>query len=172
MRKVLPVTAGLIVFGAHISWYVLFPESNASGWGNVAPSFFDHLQTYTACGAPWLGASYALSAAFTTYALLIFRVNRRKAAAGAVGGLAAMGALYALGCFALGCCGSPMLPIYLGLLGGKFAGVGGPLMLGLTLLSVGIGFLILGRKARCVREGPRTEDSGPPPPIKSFNGMK
>ena len=153
MRKVLPVTAGLIVFGAHISWYVLFPESNASGWGNVAPSFFDHLQTYTACGAPWLGASYALSAAFTTYALLIFRVNRRKAAAGAVGGLAAMGALYALGCFALGCCGSPMLPIYLGLLGGKFTGVGGPLMLGLTLLSVGIGFLILGRKARCVREG-------------------
>ncbi|MFA6148007.1 MAG: hypothetical protein WC899_07355 [bacterium] len=36
--------------------------------------------------------------------MLIFRENRRKAAAGAVGGLAAMGALYAVGCFALGCC--------------------------------------------------------------------
>ncbi len=160
MRKILPMFAGLIVFGAHIAWYVLFPESNASGWGNVAPSFFDRLQTYTACGTPWLGASYALSAAFTAYALLIFRENRRKAAAGAVGGLAAMGALYAAGCFALGCCGSPMLPIYLGLLGGKFAGLGGPVMFGLTLLSVGIGFLMLGRKTHCVCEGPRVEDAG------------
>ena len=160
MRKVLPITAGLIVFGAHIAWYVLFPESNASGWGNVVPSFSDSLQTYSTSGAPWLGASYALSAAFTMYALMILRQNRRKAAAGAVGGLAAMGALYAVGCFALGCCGSPMLPIYLGLLGGKLAGVGGPVMFGLTLLSVGIGFLILGRKARCVCEGPCTEEVG------------
>jgi len=47
-----------------------------------------------------------------------------------------------------------MLPLYLGLLGGKIAGLGGPLMFGLTLLSVGIGFLILRRKARCVCEGP------------------
>jgi hypothetical protein len=157
MRKVLPVTAGLIVFGAHIVWYVLFPEANASGWGNVAPTFSERLHTYIACGAPWLGASYSLSAAFTMYALLIFRENRRKAAAGAVGGLAGIGALYAVGCFALGCCGSPMLPIYLGLLGGKFAGVGGPLMFGLTLLSVGIGFRILGRKARCACDGPDPE---------------
>lgn len=160
MRKVLPVSAGLIVFGAHITWFVLFPEANVSGWGNVTPLFSDSLQTYTASGVPWLGASYALSAAFTMYALLIFRENRRRATAGAVGGLAAMGALYAVGCFALGCCGSPMLPIYLGLLGGKFAGVGGPLTFGLTLLSVGIGFLILGRKAGCVCEGPCTEEAG------------
>jgi len=160
MRKVLPVTVGLIVFGSHIAWYVLFPETNASVWGNVAPSFSDGLHAYSAFGAPWLGASYALSAVFTMYGLLTFRESRRKAAAGAVGGLAAMGALYAVGCFALGCCGSPMLPIYLSLLGGKFGGVGGPVMFGLTLLSVGIGFLILGRKARCACEGPRTEDSG------------
>lgn len=160
MRKVLPLIAGLVAFGAHVSWYVLFPASNASGWGNVAPSFSDGLHAYSASGAPWLGASYALSAALTAYALLIFRENRRKAAAGAVGGLAAVGALYAVGCFALGCCGSPMLPIYLSLLGGKFAGLGGPVMFGLTLLLVGIGFLMLGRKARCVCEGPCTEDSG------------
>jgi len=160
MRKVLPVTTGLIVFGAHVAWYVLFPEPNDSGWGNVVPSFSDSMQTYVACGACWLGASYAISAAFTAYALLIFRENRRKAAAGAVGGLAAMGALYAVGCFAIGCCGSPMLPIYLSLLGGKVAGIGGPVMFGLTLLSVGIGFKILGRKARCVCEGPCAEDPG------------
>jgi hypothetical protein len=118
------------------------------------------MQTYIACGAYWLGSSYAVSAAFTAYALLIFRENRRKAAAGTVGGLAAMGALYTIGCFAIGCCGSPMLPIYLSLLGGEVAGIGGPIMFGLTILSVGIGFMILRRKARCVCEGPCTEDPG------------
>lgn len=160
MRKVFAVVAGLVAFGAHVSWYVLFPASNSAGWGNVAPLFSDSLRIYFTSGAPWLGASYALSAAFTAYALLIFRENRRKAAAGAVGGLAAMGVLYAVGCFAVGCCGSPMLPIYLSLLGGKVAGIDGPIMFGLTLLSVGIGFLILGRKARCACEGPCPEDSG------------
>ncbi len=160
MRQGLALVAGLAAFGAHISWYVLFPASNAAGWGNVAPLFSDSLRGYFTSGAPWLGASYALSAAFTAYALLVFRDNRRKAAAGAVGGIAAMGVLYAVGCFAIGCCGSPMLPLYLGLLGGKVAGIGGPMMFGLTLLSVGIGFLILGRKARCACEGPCPEESG------------
>ncbi len=160
MRKALPVASGLVVFAAHMAWYVLFPASNAAGWGTVAPSFVDSLRAYSACGAPWLGASYALSAAFTAYALLTFRENRRKAAAGAVGGLAAMGVLYTVGCFAIGCCGSPMLPIYLTLLGGKVAGIGGPMIFGLTLVSVGIGFVILGRKARCACEGPCPEDSG------------
>ncbi len=160
MRQVLAFVAGLVAFGAHVSWYVLFPASNAAGWGNVAPLFSDSLRTYFTSGAPWLGASYALSAAFTAYALPIFRENRRKAAAGAVGGLAAMGVLYAVGCFAIGCCGSPMLPIYLSLLGGKVAGIGGPMMFGLTLASVGIGFLILGKRTRCACEGPRPEDSG------------
>ncbi len=160
MRKILPLVAGLIAFGAHIAWYVLYPVSNASGWGTVNPAFSDSLQAYFVSGAPWLGASYALSAAFTVYALLIFRENRRKAAVGTAGGLAAMGILYSVGCFALGCCGSPMLPIYLSLFGGKLAGLGGPLMFGLTVLSVGIGFLILGRKGRCACAGPCAEDVG------------
>lgn len=160
MRKVLPPVAGLIAFGAHIVWYVLYPVANASGWGTVNPAVADSLHAYFFSGAPWLGGSYALSVAFTGYALLIFRENRRKAAAGAAGGLAAMGILYAAGCFALGCCGSPMLPIYLTLLGGKFAGLGGPLMFGLTVLSVGIGLLILGRKGRCACAGPCAEDVG------------
>lgn len=160
MRKVISITAGLFIFGTHVAWSVLFPGPNASGWANVMPSFSDSMQTYIACGAYWMGASYAVSAAFTAHALLIFRENRRTAAAGAVGGLAAMGALYAVGCFAIGCCGSPMLPIYLSLLGGKVAGIGGPVMFGLTLLSIGVGFMILGRKARCVCEDHRTEDPG------------
>ena len=160
MRKVLPLAIGLFIFVAHVAWYVLFPEPNASGWGIILPSFSDSMQTYIACGAYWLGASYSLSAAFTAHALLIFRENRRKAAAGAVGGLAAMGILYTVGCFAIGCCGSPLLPIYLSLLGGKVAVIGGPIMFGLTLLSVGIGFMILGRRVRCVCEDPWTEDPG------------
>jgi hypothetical protein len=52
-----------------------------------------------------------------------------------------------------------MLPVYLGLIGGKAAGLGGPVMFGLTLLSVGIGFLLLRGKARCVCEDSCTEDA-------------
>lgn len=80
MRKVLPIVAGLIAFGAHIAWYVLFPESNASGCGNVASSFSDRLQIYSSIGAPWLGASYALSAASAKAHALRIRVDRDKIA--------------------------------------------------------------------------------------------
>lgn len=160
MSKVIPILSGLFAFGAHAAWNVFFSGTQESGWGRVAPSLSESVRAFSSSGAPWLGASYALSAAFMAYALLTFREDRRRAAAGAVGGLAAMGALYAVGCFAIGCCGSPMLPVYLCLLGGKYARLSGPLMFGLTFLSVGIGFLILGRKARCVCEGRCAEEAG------------
>ncbi len=100
-----------------------------------------------------MGASYALSGGFTVFALSVFRENRRKAAVGAAGGVAAAGAIYGLGCFLLGCCGSPMLPIYIGLLGAKWAKITGPLMFGITLLSVAWGVRLLNRKRGCGCEG-------------------
>lgn len=158
MSVAIPILAGLIVFGAHVAWHLLSPATSAPGWGPVAPSLSESLRSYSSCGAPWLGASYALSSAFTAHAALAFRESRRKAAAGAAGGLAVMGTLYAAGCFALGCCGSPMLPLYIGFLGGTWADLGGPLLFGLTLLSVGIGFVILRRRGPCACDGPSRGD--------------
>jgi len=159
MRKAVPFAAALAVFGAHFAWTVAFPQTAPSGWGTVAAPLGQDVTAYFAGGAFWLGASYALSAAFTAFALLTLKANRRKAAAGAAGGLAVMGTLYAAGCFALGCCGSPMLAVYLGLLGGKAAGLGGPLMFGLTVASVAVGLLWLKRSAHRVCTAP---DAVPP----------
>ena len=50
------------------------------------------------------------------------------AAVGAFGGVSLVTLLAAAGCFLIGCCGSPMLAIYVSLFGSKAAGIGKPLM--------------------------------------------
>lgn len=154
MKKLLPVLAGLAALGAHIAWSVRVPDGPYRAWGVVAPPLGERLGTYLSGGAAWLGGSYALSAAFTVYALFVFRESRTKAVAGTVGGLAIMGALYGLGCFALGCCGSPMLPLYLAFFGGKWFGMSGPVMFALTVVSIGAGILVLRRNRGCACVGP------------------
>jgi len=52
----------------------------------------------------------------------------------------------ASGCFLLGCCGSPMLGVYLALFGAMALGAGKPLMAGITLLSTGCGYWCLSRR--------------------------
>lgn len=61
-------------------------------------------------------------------------------AAGAAGSIILVGVLMATGCFLIGCCGSPMLGIYLGIFGAKTLGIGKPLMAAVTVLSVGWGY--------------------------------
>ncbi len=162
MRKAAPFAAGVLALAAHAAWNVFFPPAAPPGWETVAPSAAESLKAYAAGGAAWLGASYAVSAAFTVFALTIFAESRRTAAAGAAGGLAGMGVLYAAGCFALGCCGSPLLPFYLSVFGGRAAGLSGPLLFGLTLLSAGIGFALMKRKGRCAcDETPAGGANGP-----------
>ena len=58
---------------------------------------------------------------------------RRASLAASAGGLTLSGILAASVCFLTGCCGSPMLPLYLGLLGPNFLGVTNPLTLAITL---------------------------------------
>ncbi len=85
----------------------------------------------------YLGFSYALGAAFAVWATVQFVRTRQAAlAAGAAGSVTLVGVLMAGGCFLLGCCGSPMLGVYLALFGSEFLGAGKPLMALITLLSV------------------------------------
>lgn len=95
-----------------------------------------------------LGISYALAVAFTIYAFLKFLQNRKKGIAGMAGGITLTGVLYFFGCFLLGCCGSPLLPVYLSLFGSSFLGFTKPLTLILTTASVGIGYFWLGKKPK------------------------
>ena len=56
-----------------------------------------------------------------------------------MGGITLVGVLMAGGCFLIGCCGSPMLAVYVSLFGSRALGVGKPLTALVTLVSVGCG---------------------------------
>lgn len=89
----------------------------------------------------FLGLSFALTAAFTAYTITNFIEKRRLGIAGTVGGLTLAGVLYFAGCFLTGCCGSPMLAVYLSLFGSSMLGFAKPLTAGLTAISVVVGFV-------------------------------
>jgi hypothetical protein len=63
-----------------------------------------------------------------------------------VGGITLVGMLMAGGCFLIGCCGSPMLAVYVSLFGAKALGVGKPLTALVTLASVSCGYWCLSRR--------------------------
>ena len=94
-----------------------------------------------------LGFSYALAGSFTVYAFLKFLSNRGGSMSGVVGGVTLTGVLYFGGCFLLGCCGSPILAVYLSLFGSSFLGFTKPLTLIVTLTSIAIGYLWLEKKS-------------------------
>ncbi len=98
------------------------------------------LDRYIASGEYWLGLSYGLAGAFSAFYFARAIKMRRESLAASAGGVALGGLLWAGVCFFTGCCGSPMLPVYLGLLGPKFLGVTKPLTFGLTLLSIVAGY--------------------------------
>lgn len=110
-------------------WASFTPDGGSGG----VPSYLDE--------SIWLGLSYAAGAAFGAWCLLRLHGNHRRALPGACGGLALTGILYATGCFLLGCCGSPMLAVYLGVFGPRFLGITGPLTLLITLGSITVGYL-------------------------------
>jgi hypothetical protein len=58
--------------------------------------------------------------------------------------------------FLIGCCGSPMLPIYVSLFGSKAAGIGKPLMALISLISIGGGYLYVVRRPECNCADPET----------------
>ena len=93
----------------------------------------------------FIGLSYALTAAFTVYAIVNFLEKRKGGIAGTVGGFTLAGVLYFAGCFLTGCCGSPMLAVYLSLFGSSVLGFAKPLTAALTGLSVAIGFIWINR---------------------------
>ena len=95
---------------------------------------------YAGAGEYWLGLSYASAAGFAVYCLGRILRLRRESLAASAGGLTLGGLLWAGVCFLTGCCGSPMLPIYLGLFGPKFIGATKPLTFVITVLSILLGY--------------------------------
>lgn len=146
--RLLPWGAFAAVFVAHALYLRHASAAPADGWADaVAPAGFLGLGPYLSAGDYYTGFSYALGAAFAVWALGEFvRSRRAAAAAGALGSVTFVGALMAAGCFLVGCCGSPMLAVYLGIFGAKALGAGKPLMAAVTAVSCGCGYWCLSRR--------------------------
>lgn len=144
----------LIMFLAIFSGHALFIRQQAAlpadGWADVGVGYGGlwGFESYVNEQDFYLGFSYALGAAFAVWAAGQFITTRQAAmATGAVGSATFVGVLMAAGCFLAGCCGSPMLGVYLGLFGAKALGIGKPLMALITVISVGWGYWYLSRRA-------------------------
>lgn len=147
--SVMPVIMFLAVFVGH-AFYVRYQAAvPAEGWADVGVGYGRLLgfEAYINEQDYYLGFSYALGVAFAAWAVSQFIKTRQAAmATGAVGSVTFVGVLMAGGCFLIGCCGSPMLGVYLGLFGAKALGFGKPLMALVTLISVGWGYWYLSRR--------------------------
>lgn len=146
---VVAVFAGVLL--GHFFYVTRTPTTTKSGgpWASYA---FDHpseprFARYIDPGEHWLGLSYALAGSFATFCFGRILRMRCQALAESAGGLTLSGLLWASVCFLTGCCGSPMLPIYLGLFGPKFMAVTKPLTFGLTLLSILVGYAWMLKRA-------------------------
>ena len=153
LRRLLPVVVFLAIFVVHALYVGSCATSPPPGWtdfsitadaaGPLGLGAYWHGQDY------FIGFSYALGAAFAAWALIrsIFLNQERTVAAGAAaGGITLVGILMAGGCFLIGCCGSPMLAVYLSLFGAKALGLGKPLTALFTLASVGCSYWCLSRR--------------------------
>lgn len=143
-----PLLAFILVFIFHMAYSVWRASQILQQWAqpeNLSLSLLYFKQQHY-----FLSFSYALAGAFTVYAFLKLLYNRKSGVAGAglIGGITLTAILYTAGCFLLGCCGSPMLAVYLSLFGSSFLGFTKPLIAAITTISVLIGYFWIERKSK------------------------
>ena len=151
MRKkaLYPLAAFLVVLVFHATYFTWRAARMSKQWAQLGNA--NSLQLYFEQSNYLLSLSYALAGSFTIFAIMRFSEHRACSVAGAAGGITLTGLLYVGGCFLVGCCGSPMLAVYLSLFGSTFLGFAKPLVLVLTAVSVGIGFFWIEKKTKALR---------------------
>ena len=150
-RALLPLLAFLAVIATHYVWTGLFPESDPAQdrWASVGATETSWLRYYLETQSYWLGYSYALALAFAAVALRRYREQRLCGTRNlAIGGVTLTGFLAVAGCFLLGCCGSPMLAVYLSIFGASFLPFAKPLVAALTTASIVAGWMWMKRQER------------------------
>ncbi len=141
-RAVLAVSVFLAVAAFHFVWLGVFPEMDPvqSRWVAVdttPPASW--VERYIETQSYYLGFSYALVLGFASVALRRYREERLCTTRNlAIGGISFSGVLAVAGCYLLGCCGSPMLAVYLSLFGASFLPMAKPLVAALTALMIGL----------------------------------
>lgn len=148
-RGFLPLLTFSIVFIAHYVWSGIFPEKDTvqSEWLTF-PASAGWWEGYIKSQGYYLGFSYALSLAFAFTALRRYREQSSCSSRNiAFGGVTFSGGLAALGCFIIGCCGSPMFAIYLNLFGASFLPLAKPLLASFTAVTIGIAWWAMNKSA-------------------------
>lgn len=135
-RAAFPLIIFISVALIHFVWINIFPEQNAAQnrWATVLPvEEPSWIGRYVEGQNYWLGYAYALSLAFAAVAFRRYREkNSLSGKTLALGGVTFSGFIAFTGCFLLGCCGSPMLAVYLSLFGAGFLPLAKPLIAVLT----------------------------------------
>jgi len=138
-RALIPLLVFVRVLVVHFLWTGFFPDVDPaqSRWLEVdAAASESWLKRYIETQSYWLGYSYGLSLAFAAFAFRRWREQRQCATRNvAIGGVTLTGFLAVAGCFLVGCCGSPMLVVYLNLFGASFLPFAKPLVAGITTLT-------------------------------------
>jgi len=156
-RALFPLAVFFVVLGAHFVWLGLFPEQNPvqSRWAEVPVTGRSWLKEYLAAGGYWLGYSYGISLAFAAAGLRRYREQRHAASRNlALGSVSFSGALAVAGCYLVGCCGSPMLAVYLSFLGAAFLPWAKPLVALLTTVALVAAWRFSLRCARAASSSP------------------
>lgn len=165
----LPAAVFAFVATAHYAWLGFFPETGADGAlaaactegvcaegqacsaGETSPVTASSMDRYIAGQNYWLGLSYGSSLAFAAAALRRYRERSLCSARNlAIGSVSISGLFAVLGCYLLGCCGSPMLGVYLSLFGAAFLPLAKPLVALLTLASLATAWWWMKRRERFV----------------------
>lgn len=168
-RWMLPAAVFAFAATAHYAWLGFFPENGAAGAvaaectgsacaegeacgdGETSPVTASSMDRYIAGQSYWLGLSYGSSLAFAAAALRRYRERRLCSARNlAIGSVSISGVFAVLGCYLLGCCGSPMLGVYLSLFGAAFLPLAKPLVALLTIVSLGAAWWWMKRRERFV----------------------
>jgi hypothetical protein len=139
------LVAFFTVLAAHIAYFAWAATQAHNVW--VQPEDAVWLANYFSNQDYMVGISYALAGAFTVYAFLKLSERRERGIVGMLSGVTLTGFLYFGVCFFTGCCGSPMLAVYLSVLGPSFLGFTKPIILMITILSITGSYFWMERKA-------------------------
>ena len=131
-----------LLHGVYSAWRLSKLSLQCSEIANVNWLLYVRQQDY------FLSFSYALAVAFTIYAFSKLRQNIKGSAACVAGGLTLTSLIYIGGCLLIGCCGSPLLAVYLGLFGATFLGFTKPFIAIITTISVIFGYLWIKKKCK------------------------
>jgi hypothetical protein len=152
LSKVYSVSLPLSIFTAtflfHYFWHVFFPEQNPTQekW-ILIPDDISSLKRYVDSKSYWFGYTYGICLAFISIALRKYLKDKCNSYRNiALGGMTLTGFWAVAACFLIGCCGSPMIVVWLNLFGAAFMPLAKPFIALITTVSLIITWFWMSKK--------------------------